>query len=242
MRFFLGVGGILCLSLLFVLGHDVLTQARMLAAKRIEVIGNRYLTESRVIELAEITPEQNIFTVNLKVARERLLSDGWIAEARVGREIPDRLVIRIEEHEPAALLDLGEKYILSREGTVIKRWEETDTFLLPLVTGLSYSDLPLEDGGQNKFFAMLMQVLRIAQADNGALSLSRLERIDVDRGLGIILHANGPVALARIGFEKYEEKYRRVERLIAALDREPSDPALKIMELESDSRIVAGPF
>jgi cell division protein FtsQ len=206
------------------------------------VLGNHHLAEARILELADIEPGSNIFAVNLGKARKQLLSNGWIAEARVGREIPDRLVIRIREHEPVALLDLGEKYLLSCEGTVIKRWEETDAFTFPLVTGLTYSDIPLEAGACNESFAALMQVLRIARSDKGALSLARLERIDVDRGLGITLHATGPVKSARIGFAGYDEKYRRVDRLLASLQRGPSDPALEIMELESDSRIVAGPF
>lgn len=240
---FLTTGGLICLSLLFMLGHDVMTQGHMFAAGKIEVIGNHRLTDSRVLALAEIEPGANIFAVNLGAARKRLLADGWVAEARVGRQIPDRLVIRVREHEPLALLDLGEKYILSREGTVIKEYEAADDdFALPLVTGLTYSDLPLAGDAQTAPFAALMQMLRVAQTDKGALSLDRLEKIDVDMELGITLYATGPVKFARIGYAKYEEKYRRVERLLACLDRKPDDPALEIMSLESDSRIVAGPF
>jgi len=238
----LAAGGFFCLSLLFVLVHDVITQGRMFEAKEIEVIGNHRLTDARVLALAGIEPGANIFAVNLGIARRRLLSDGWVAEARVGRGIPDRLVIRVREHEPVALLDLGKKYVMSREGTIIKQWEATDSFALPLVTGLTYSDLPLAGGEQTAPFGVLMQVLQVAEADDGALSMDRLEKIDVDGQLGVTLHASGPVKRVRIGFGKYEEKYRRVERLLAALDRRPEDPALEIMAVGSDQRIVAGPF
>ncbi len=239
---FLYTGVILFMSLLFILGYDIITQGRMFAAKEIVVIGNHQLSREKVLKLAGIAPGVNIFAVNLGVARKRLLSDGWVAEARVGRDIPDRLVVRIREHEPLALLDLGEKYIMSREGTVIKRWEKTDPFKLPLVTGLTYSDLPLQGGTWNESFASLMRVLKVAGTEEGALSLARLERIDVDQGLGITLYASGPVKSARIGFENYDEKFKRVDRLLASLGRSPSDPAMEIMELESDNRIVAGPF
>jgi cell division protein FtsQ len=234
--------GILFLSLLFVLGHDVVTQGSLFEARQILVFGNQHLSEEEILELADIEPGANIFAVNLGKVRKQLLASGWVAEARVGREIPDRLVIRVREHEPAALLDLRNKYVLSREGTVIKRWEETDAFLLPLVTGLTYSDIPLDGEACNESFASLMQALRVAWTDGGALSLARLERIDVDPGLGITLHATGPVKCARIGFAGYDEKYRRIDRLLASLERGPSEPALEIMEIESDSRIVAGPF
>jgi cell division protein FtsQ len=236
------LGGIVFLSLLFVFGHDVVTQGRMFAAGKIEVIGNRHLTDARILELAGIQPQQNIFAVNLRVARKRLLSDGWIAEARVGREIPDRLVVRIREHEPLARIDLGENYMLSREGTIIKHWEETDGFVLPVVTGLDYSDIPLKGEEASALFGALMRVFRIVRSDEGAFALARLDRVDVDRDLGITLYANGPVKSARIGFGKYDEKIKRVKRMLASIERNPSDPALEIAELESDNRIVAGPF
>lgn len=239
-----GTLGIVCLGLLFILGHDIMTQTRMFAAKQVVVLGNRQLPEARVLSLSGIDPGVNIFAVNLSLARKRLLSDGWIAEARVGREIPDRLVIRVREHVPLAILDLGRKYIMSREGTIIKEFSETDLPGLPLVSGLYYSDLPLEGDLPREPFASLLQVLTIAQRDEGPLSLPRLERIDVDRDLGITLHADGPVETARIGFRRFAEKYARIDRLLVYLDRQPSDQGLEIIEIESESdgRIVAGPF
>jgi cell division protein FtsQ len=242
LKVFLTAGGFFCLGLLFVLGHDVLTQGRMFAAKEIAVTGNHRLTFTDVLALAGIEPGANIFAVNLGVARERLLANDWVAEARVRREIPDRLVVRVREHEPAALLDLGETYVMSREGTIIKRSEPDDGFVLPRVTGLTYSDLPLAGEAPTESFTALMQVLRVARGDGGALSWDRLKSIDVDSGLGITLYAAGPVKSVRIGFANYDQKYRRVERLLASLDRRPEDPALEILAIDSDSRIVAGPF
>ncbi len=234
--------GLVCMGLLFILGYDIMTQGRMFAAREIAVLGNRQLSEARVLSLAGIDPGVNIFAVNLSLARKRLISDGWIAEARVGREIPDRLVIRVREHVPQAILDLGKKYVMSREGTIIQEYNEADFPGLPFVSGLYYSDLPLGGESSREPFVSLLSVLAIAQKDEGPLSLSQLERIDVDRDLGITLHTDGIVETARIGFGRFPEKYARIDRLLAYLNRQPSDPALKILEIESDDRIVAGPF
>lgn len=239
---FLGTSGVLCLGLLFILGHDIMTQGRMFSARHIAVLGNRQLSEARVLALSGIEPGVNIFAVNLSLARRRLLSNGWIAEARVGREIPDRLVVRVREHVPLAVLDLGKKYIMSREGTVIEEYGKTDLPGLPRVTGLRYSDLLLKGDSPREPFASLLELLSNAEKDEGPLSLSRLDRIDVDRELGITLHADGPVETVRIGFHRFAEKYARIDQLLEYLDRQPSDPALTIIEVESDGRIVAGPF
>ena len=237
-----GTLGVVCLGLLFILGYDIMTQGRMFAAKEIVVLGNRQLSEARVLSLSGIDSGVNIFAVNLSLARRRLLSDGWIAEARVGREIPDRLIVRVREHVPLAILDLGKKYLLSREGTIIQECSETGFPGVPLVTGLYYSDLPLNGDSPREPFSSLLKALTIAQKDEGPLALSQLERIDVDRDLGITLKADGVVETARIGFGQFTEKYARIDRLLDYLHRQPSDPALRIIEIESDDRIVVGPF
>jgi len=242
LRLLFGTLGIVCLGLLFILGHDIMTQGRMFAAKQIVVLGNYQLSEASVLSLSGIGPGVNIFAVNLSLARKGLLSDGWIAEAHVGREIPDRLVIRVREHVPLAILDLGRKYIMSREGTIIKEFSGTDSPGLPLVTGLYYSDLPLENDSPGEPFASLLQVLTTAQKDGGPLSLPRIQRIDVDRDLGITLHTDGPVETARVGFQPFIEKYARIDRLLGYLDRQQFNQALEIIEIESDGRIVASPF
>ena len=234
--------GIVGLSLLFILGYDIMTQGRMFAAKQIVVQGNHELPRADVLSLSEIDPGMNIFAVNLTLTRKRLLSNGWIAEARVGREIPDRLIIRVREHVPIAILDLGRKYLMSLEGTIIKEATETDYSGFPLVTGLSYSDLPLGDDFSREPFTSLRKILTVAQKDEGPLSLPHLKRIDVDRDLGLTLYADGLVKTARVGFQRFAEKYARIERLLGYLHRQPSDQALEIIEIESDDRIVAGPF
>lgn len=241
-RHFFGFIGFISLSVLFILGHDIMTQGNLFAAKQILVAGNRQLSESRVLELAGIQPGTNIFAVNLSMARKRLLSDGWVADARIGREIPDQLVVKIREHEPLAYIDLEKKYVMSREGTIIKEWDERDLSVLPLITGLDYSDLPLGGSRSEEPFASLLSVLSVAHQANGALSLDQLGRIDVDRDLGLTLHASGPVKKVRIGFGGYAEKFKRVDRLLDHLDLQFQGSGLEIIELESDSRIVAGPF
>ena len=239
-RFLFGGVGILALSLVFVFGHDFLTQETMFSAKVVTVAGNKVLSESQILTLAGIKSGDNIFSVNLNLIRKQLLSSPWIAEAKVGRQIPDGLAIRVREHEPAALLDLGKIYIMSREGTIIKEWEETDP-RLPLVTGLSYADLPLGEA-PGKAFGALLSVLDIARKDTGPLAVSRIETIHVDQDLGITLFATGGIRSAWIGYQNFSEKYERLQRLLAHLGERPGQESLTIFDLESDARVVAGPF
>ena len=103
------VGGLLAvplMALLFIFAHDLITQWDHFNAQTIQITGNRHLTDNQVLALAGIHREQSVLAVNLGLARRRLVSHGWIADAAVYRKLPAGLGIEIREHIPAAILDL----------------------------------------------------------------------------------------------------------------------------------------
>ena len=62
------IGGILAvplMALLFIFVHDLITQWDHFNAQRIQITGNRHLTDDEVLQLAGIHRGQNILAVNL---------------------------------------------------------------------------------------------------------------------------------------------------------------------------------
>ena len=99
------VGGLLLFAvfnLALILTHDWITQTSLLPIETVQVKGARRLADEIVRQRAGIAMEGNILAVNLGRARRRLQAHPWVAEARVMREIPTGIVIRIREHDCAA--------------------------------------------------------------------------------------------------------------------------------------------
>ena len=132
-------GTSVCLVFLFLF----LIQWDYLRAQRVVLSGAGRLSETLVLEKAGLRPGVNIFSVNLSKARKRLLSHPWIAEAAVGIGFPPEIRIRIKEHEALAVFELDRKYLANEDGRIFKEWDPLETRMLPVVSGLRYSDVDI---------------------------------------------------------------------------------------------------
>jgi cell division protein FtsQ len=256
-----GFGLLVATSTGFIFIHDVITQCDYFKARSILIEGEQRLTDRQIAELAHVKEKMNLFAVNLTVVRKRLLSHPWIAEAVVMREIPSRLIIRIKEHVPLAIVDLGRKFLINEKGEIFKIWTVADPADLPLVSGLEISDLAAyrrnEPGGtgdssdaerdsensQNHYSPLdaVMHVLRLGKQSGSILPNRLIKHILVDREIGLTLHALSRVKTINLGYHNYADKYAMLRHIIAYLKQTPNVPVFERIDLNNLNRIVVSP-
>jgi cell division protein FtsQ len=108
------------------------------AVQRVEIRGIDRMDRAPVENAALDQKELAMPLVDLGAIRQRLLAQGWVADARVSRRLPDTLVIDIVERQPAALWQYQQRLMLvDSEGRPIERVKLTGTPLpdLPIVIG-----------------------------------------------------------------------------------------------------------
>jgi cell division protein FtsQ len=103
---------------------------------KVEVQGVKRMDEMPVYTLALDEMDRSILSVDLHELRRRVLTLGWVADARVTRRLPDTLVVDIVEREPVAVWQHGGKLSLI----------DVDGVVLESVDGRSMPDLPLVVG------------------------------------------------------------------------------------------------
>jgi cell division protein FtsQ len=236
------ITGVALMSIMFILGHDMITQGNLFNAKRIEVSGNHRVSKEEVLRLAQVTPQMNIFSLNLNVARKQLLSNGWVADAKVRRELPDGIVIHIEENEPVALLDLGRSYVIDRAGVIIKEWEATDKNDLLRVTGLDYSDILTDSCRPSDSMDDFLDLIKALQSENSTMPFQTLSRIHVDRDVGLTLYAQGLIKTVNFGFKNYDKKLQRLCVILNYLERQKEILSFNSVDLANENNIVAVPL
>ena len=256
-----GLGLLLATSTGFVFIHDVITQCDYFKARSIVIEGEQRLTEGQIAELAHIKEKMNLFAINLTAVRKRLLSHPWIAEATVMREIPARLIIRIKEHVPLAIVDLGRKFLINEKGEIFKIWTATDPADLPLVRGLEMSDMApyriieagatgdsseterFSENSQNHYSPLdaVMHILRLGKQSGSILPNRLIKNIMVDREIGITLHALTRVKTISLGYHNYAEKYAMLRYIIAYLKQTPKAAVYERIDLNNLNRIVVRP-
>ncbi len=229
------------MSALFIFGHDLMTQCSYFECERIIIEGTERLSEKQVKEQADIKDNMNILSLNLFIARNKLLGHPWIEQARVGREFPNTLFIRITEHKPLAVLDLGDKFILNTNGLIFKKLEPDDSEILPIISGLSYSDIrTTRDTGSIRFVSV-MEVFRLGEVSDSVIPNHLIQRIDVDRQIGLSLYTTDQEKIIKLGFENYSEKYGQLKKVIFQLKDQDTFNDYQFIDLINPDRIVVYP-
>jgi len=253
-----GVVFLLFVSTVFIFGYDLLTQCSYFSAESIIVKGAKRISEEEILKQSSVKQKMNILSINLSKTRKRLLAHSWIAEAEVSRELPATIAIRIKEHEPLAVLDLGRKFLIDARGEIFKEKTASDPDDLPVITGLEYSDLDVsssygaffneERGGKQARktpLGAVMDVLRLGQKPDSAIPNRFIESIHVDREIGLTLHASyyAPerIRAIKLGYNDYPSKYVMLKNILFHLQKRDHFPDFDSIDLNNVNRIVVNP-
>jgi cell division protein FtsQ len=116
-------------------GYRWLTSSPRFAITAIDVRGHRHVDPDELRALLPVGPGDNVFVELADLARV-VRAHPWVATAQVQRILPHTIAIDLEEHVAAAVLDLGELYLIDAAGRPFKRAETGETDGLPTLTGL----------------------------------------------------------------------------------------------------------
>jgi cell division protein FtsQ len=239
LKLILALSVVAAFSLICILGYDCITQSNYFRAETIAVEGNRILSEDEIIRETLIKPGDNILSVNLSLVRKRLMSNGWISEAEVSRKIPSGIIVRVKEHSPLAVLNLGKEFLLNDHGKIFKERSATDPENLPLVKGLKFSDLSLNEAKRSEPFNALMTVLELGRKSESVLPNSSIIQINVDREIGLTVFAFNKTI--RLGYNNYPDKYERLEKVFYHAKNGQDFSDFATVDLNNLSRIVIRP-
>lgn len=241
-----GLTAFLVFNLVLILVHDWITQTSLLPIESVQVAGARRLPAAAVRQQAGISADGNILAVNLGTARRRLQAHPWIADARVMREIPDRIIIRIREHECRAVVNLDRQFLISAAGIVFKERQNNECADVPLISGIDYTDLGIADRPSGAPLAAALALLNHRPGPAGLGKQNKIQEIRVDPDLGLTLFvtkpgtppAHGTIIL---GFTHWQQKYRNLSAIQSYLDRRGLMPDAQIFNLRDPDRIVISP-
>ncbi len=209
---------LLCASLIAVgaatsyVGWSYLNESPRFRLTHVEISGNERASHEEIVRHLALGTEDNIFALDLDVARESLSRHPWIAEVEIRRVIPDTLVVRVREHVPVAIVALSKLYYLNEAREPFSRvvWEEAPE--LPLLTGL---DAALYEMDRARWNALVDLGLELsAAAKRAALPTAEIQ---LDPSSGVIAHLLPAGTTAHMGQGDFDAKIRRLKDVRALL-------------------------
>lgn len=118
-------------------GAVAVYRSSFLAVDTVRTAGNNILADGHIVSLAEVPEGATLLNVDSVAIEARLLSDPYIKEARVDRNLPSTLVLRVEERVPVAALELADaSYLVDAEGYWLSTVSAEQTATLAVVRDL----------------------------------------------------------------------------------------------------------
>jgi cell division protein FtsQ len=194
-----------------------------LRVAEVTVEGTRVLSQEEVLRLAGVKKGEALFAVDLFAVRNRVRANLFVRDVAVKRDAPDRVVIRVTERVPAALLTGGSPLTIDAEGMVLPGARPTALFDLPVISVVP-GTVPLAPGKRADHPALMEALEILATAERlGDEAYRRISDVRVDGERDIVLttaesgvpvvFGRGDVARKMVVFESF---WKEVVRPVGA--------------------------
>ncbi len=222
-------------------GHRYVMNSQHFRVQQVEVTGHANVPVEEVLEIAGLDDGPNLLAIDLEAIEASLEMHPWIRDARVERELPDKLSIGLREREPAAVLALGAQYLVDRQGAPFKRVETGESFpVLPILTGLALDDFAEDAPKDRKELAnrLIREALMVLDhwkrgpfgkhIEVGEVTMDPLFGHSVVLGIG---DENALGARIHLGFGDVQRKLSRLETVISDARRKGK----RVLEVRLDN-------
>jgi cell division protein FtsQ len=194
--------------------HWLLTTQRF-AVATIEVRGVSRVGPDQILAVAAIQHGTNIFKLDTRGVIDRVESLPEVRRADVVRELPNRVVISVEERRPFTLVHGGRLHWMDEEGRLLGASPEAVAPPMPVISGLSADELAsMRTAPGPKARAAIGVIRALLRSGNGLTA--EISEIDMSRREGPVLYTVDGVEV-RLGTEDWDERLARLEGLLAQI-------------------------
>ena len=220
-----------------VAGYLYISKSDYFAVQKVVISGINHIDREEIIRAAVLDQPANILTFDVEEATREISALPWLAEVKVARQMPDTVTIDVTEHNPRLLVNLGRLYYMNDKGEPFKELAPGENPDLPIVTGFNEDDMLSPGPGVR---AALEEVFWLADAlsqRNDEFSINNISEINYDMVRGLTLFTRNSGLEVKIGFGAYEEKFRRLGRVMAHLKIRGKLDGLVYLNLEASPRV-----
>jgi len=178
------------------------------------VRGCREVTEKEVLLLSAVKSSQGLLALNEEAVMRRIKANPWIKSVSIGRELPDRLVLQIQERSAAAVIRQDANlYLIDEEGVIFKKLGKNDEVDLPVLTGL-YNQGKLNEPLLKSAKGLLSELSK----SKSFPTLDNVSEIQGNEVSGLSVFTDNGMLLV-LGFDRYGAKLHRLPPILEDLER-----------------------
>jgi cell division protein FtsQ len=216
----------------FIYAYNFLISRPYFEIKEISVRGLKELTEKDVLASAEIRPAQNLLAINTNAVIRRVAANQWVKNVYIGRELPNKLVLEVQERSPLVLVkQASDYYLMDGEGFVFKKLGKSDEVDLPILTGIK-----AEDKTKSPLFLSTLNLLKTISVSSQYAYLGTISEIHLDEVFGLSLISDTGLYL-KLGTGGFESKLKKLTLVLADLEQRGMKKGYLCIDLSDESKV-----
>ncbi len=162
--------------------------------------GNIHLSDDELRSDSGLRGGENMLTLSGRRLAEKMVESRWVKSVSIRKELPDRIIMRITEAEPFALLDMkGRMFLVDDNGRMLEELRGSAVPFLPVITGDPF--------GEKEVFS---DAIRLAKAIKETGLLAKKDHVEIIAHKPEELAANLDGILVKVGVGEYREKLGRL--------------------------------
>ncbi len=203
--------------------YRFLTAGQPLRIREVRFAGRQRASEQELAEAATVRRGDNLLRADLAQLERAVAKVPWVKRAEARRRFPAAVEVRLEEHQPAALVELSGLYLVSSEGEVFKRAAPGDGLDLPVVTGIAREEFVQRPAEAKPQLAGAMALAQ-AYAQAGLADSAPISEIHLEADQGVTLFVGAEGTEVRLGTGDLPQKLSRLQKVLGALAATGSRP------------------
>jgi cell division protein FtsQ len=227
----------ICLVLagLFVCWHWAY-QSDLFRVSQVLVKGCDRLTEEEILHLSDVTAQDNLLSLDLKLIATSIEAHPWVHTVEVKRKLPDHLMITIKEYTPVALLNSDKIYLVDKQGEIIDELSTEEPISLPIITGVDPKNIIDHQitKSPNHQIQKALELISMASKGTRTLGVNNISQIHIAEKDTLILYTADSGIPFHFDTENLSAQFSKAEKVLYQLYR--SGKYKKVAKVELDYR------
>jgi cell division protein FtsQ len=204
------------------------------AVRMVEVRGTSRVSPDRILAAAGIAAGTNLWRLDRTAVTARVESLPEVRRAELIRELPDRVVILVEERRPFTLVHGARLHWVDEEGRALGEAREAVAPPAPVISGLTEEELAAMRTRPSPRARAAIALIR-ALLRSGSPLASQISEIDMSRRDGPVLYTDSGIEV-RLGHEEWEQRLARLEGVLAQVGGQ--EPAVSAIDLRYQDQVI----
>ncbi len=213
------------------------TKTSFFHVSSIEVYGNEKITDDKLILASGIMIDENIFKINLKMAKENIMLHPYVKDVKVRRKLPNKILINIDERKEIAVIDyIGSHIYVDEEGIILNILSEKNDEQIMEISGTEIDKPQIgnkiafrHDNLEKKLLEFINYSRKLGLADS-----FNIVDIDENGKITIVMNTRAEVAFGTLDDVKYKLKF-----LVSILkELESKNQGYRVIHLDKGSNAI----